>query len=250
MSSEPKTSRGRASRERILAAAADLIHRQGVHGTSVDEVLTASEAGKSQFYHYFDDKDDLIRGVLDFQVHRIFEEQTPYLEHVESFEGIARWFEAVVASHERRRWVGGCPIGTLAAEMADWDPELAQVIDTVFERWRVALAAGLSRMQQQGELREDADPESLAGFVVAVQQGATLLARTAKEPAVLRVALDHALRYLRSYGTGGARRGSSKRESSKRRSSKSETSAPESAEEPRQSPSDWAPEESGWASWL
>jgi len=233
-SSEPRTSRGKESRERILAAAADLIHRHGVHGTSVDEVLTASEAGKSQFYHYFDGKDDLVRGVLDYQVHRIFEEQAPYLEHLDSFAGIARWFDAVVASHRRRRLVGGCPIGTLAAEMADWDPELSREIDTVFDRWRIALAAGLARMQKRGELRKDADPETLAGFVVAVQQGATLLARTGKDPGPLRTALDHALRYLRSYGVGADRPESPKPETSK--------------SEPRIGPAD--PESSAWASWI
>ena len=234
MSSEPKTPRGKESRERILAAAADLIHRRGVHGTSVDEVLTASEAGKSQFYHYFDGKDDLIRGVLDYQVHRIFEEQAPHLEHLDSFEGIARWFDAVVESHRRRRLVGGCPIGSLAAEMADWDPELAREIDTVFDRWETALAAGLSRMRERRELREDADPDTLAGFVVAVQQGAILLARTGKDPTPLRTALDHALRYLRSYGVGADRREGSKPDSGR--------------SEPRIGPVD--PQSSEWASWL
>lgn len=199
-SSEPKTSRGRESRERILAAAADLIHRHGVHGTSVDQVLEASGAGKSQFYHYFEDKDDLVRAVLDYQVDRIFDHQAPYLARLDSFAGIAAWMEAVVASHEQRRLVGGCPIGTLASEMADWDRKLAAELEAVFQRWERALAAGLARMQERGELRPDADPETLACFVVAVQQGAVLLARTGKDVAPLRTALEHALRYLRSYG--------------------------------------------------
>jgi len=204
MSAEPKTSRGQESRARILAAAAELIHRQGVHGTSVDQVLEASGAGKSQFYHYFEDKDDLVRAVLGYQVDRIFDRQAPYLAHLDSFAGITAWMEAEVASHEERRLVGGCPIGTLAAEMADWDRDLAAELEGVFRRWERALAEGLARMQERGELRRDADPETLAGFVVAVQQGAVLLARTGKDVEPLRTALEHALGYLRSYGTGAA----------------------------------------------
>lgn len=228
MSTEPKTSRGRESRERILTAAADLIHRRGVHGTSIDEVLETSGVGKSQLYHYFDGKDDLVRGVLDYQVRRIFDHQAPYLERLDSFDGIADWLSDLVASHEERHLVGGCPIGTLAAEMADWDLDLAEDIDAVFGRWQRHLAQGLRRMQARGELRDDADPESLAAFVVAVQQGGVLLARTAKDIAPLRTALDHALRYLAGYRVG-IREGASS--------------------VARRGP-DAAPERSGWASWM
>ena len=198
---EPKTSRGKESRERILGAAADLFHRHGVHGTSIDQVLEASGTGKSQFYHYFQGKDELVRGVLGYQAQRIFEQQAPYLERLDSFDGIASWFADLLAFHEESRLVGGCPIGTLAAEMADRDGELAREIDAVFDGWRSRLATGLRRMRERGDLREDADPEALAAFVVAVHQGAILLARTSKDIEPLRAALDHALRYLRSQGT-------------------------------------------------
>lgn len=237
MSTEPKTSRGRESRERILSAAADLIHRHGVHGTSIDQVLDTSGAGKSQFYHYFDGKDDLVRGVLDFQVHRIFDHQAPYLEHLDSFEGIAAWLADIVASHEERHLVGGCPIGTLAAEMVDWDSDLAEDIDAVFSRWRTPLAQGLRRMQRRGELRDDADPESLAELVVAVQQGGVLLARTGKDIAPLRSVLDHALRYLASYRTGAPKTGATEEGSSE-------------AAEALRGRSEGAQPGSDWATWM
>ena len=53
MPGEPRTGRGRASRERIVERAADLFAERGIAGTSVDEVLAAAKAGKGQFYHYF-----------------------------------------------------------------------------------------------------------------------------------------------------------------------------------------------------
>src|SRR5258708_38324847 len=53
MPGEPKTGRGRASRERIVERAAELFAERGIAATSVDEVLAAAGAGKGQFYHYF-----------------------------------------------------------------------------------------------------------------------------------------------------------------------------------------------------
>ena len=53
MTGEPRTGRGRASRERIVEHAAELFAERGVAGASLDDVLAAAGAGKSQLYHYF-----------------------------------------------------------------------------------------------------------------------------------------------------------------------------------------------------
>ena len=54
--SEPVTSRGRQTKARIVAVAAELMYDRGVATTSVDDVLLAAGVGKSQFYHYFSAK--------------------------------------------------------------------------------------------------------------------------------------------------------------------------------------------------
>ncbi len=59
-----RSERGAATRPRIIRAAADLFHKQGVGATSPDEILEASRAGKGQFYHYFGSKEGLVHEVL------------------------------------------------------------------------------------------------------------------------------------------------------------------------------------------
>ena len=60
MTGEPRTGRGRASRERIVEHAAELFAERGVAGASLDDVLAAAGAGKSQLYHYFSGRDELV----------------------------------------------------------------------------------------------------------------------------------------------------------------------------------------------
>ena len=48
MPGEPRTGRGRASRERIVEGAAELFAERGVAATSLDEVLAAAGAGKGR----------------------------------------------------------------------------------------------------------------------------------------------------------------------------------------------------------
>ena len=67
MLDEPKTERGRRTRDRIVAAAAALIERQGAEATGLDQVLAEANASKSQLYHYFTDKQDLVRAVIAWQ---------------------------------------------------------------------------------------------------------------------------------------------------------------------------------------
>lgn len=199
---EPKTRRGRRTREQILEAAADLIHLHGVHGTSIDDILAASGAGKSQLYHYFGSKETLVREVARRQARRILEE----IEEAEldSWEGIAAWFAAIETLHAQRGCVGGCPLGTLAAEMADQDPGIRREMERAFAGWREEMRQGLAAMRERGELTAGADPETLADLVVAAQQGGILLAKTAKDIRPLRNALTHAMAHLRSFAAGDA----------------------------------------------
>jgi AcrR family transcriptional regulator len=199
MNNAATTRRGQATRERIIAGAADLIGERGVHGTSLDDVLCTAGASKSQLYHYFRDKGDLVRTVVARQTDRVMAAQRPLLDGLDSWAAIAAWFDALVALQEQRGCVGGCPIGSLASELADHDEEARRALATSFDRWEAYLARGLARMRERGELDGQADPATLAMAVMAGIQGGLLLTQTRKTSRPLRVALDAALIYLRNF---------------------------------------------------
>jgi AcrR family transcriptional regulator len=199
MTQEPKTRRGQVSRERIINSAANLVGERGVHGASLDDVLAAAKASKSQLYHYFRDKEDLVRAVVACQTERVLSAQMPLLEELDSWAAIAAWFDALVAGQDARHCVGGCPIGSLASELADHDEAARRDLAASFEHWEGYLARGLVRMQARGELVDRADPATLALAVMASIQGGLLLTQTQKTSQPLRVALDAAMIYLQSF---------------------------------------------------
>ena len=51
--------RGQKTKQKMIHAAMDLFHAQGVRATSPQEVMANSDTGKSQFYHYFGSKEGL-----------------------------------------------------------------------------------------------------------------------------------------------------------------------------------------------
>ena len=199
----PKTARGRETWDRMVSAAADLMHLQGVQATTVDQVLEASGTGKSQFYSYFDSKDDLVRAVLEYQAQAWLDRAEPSLARLDTWEGFEDWFSRILAFQAKHGFRGGCPVGSMAAEMADADEELRPAIAAVFDVRRGFLFRGLAAMKERGELTEDADPEQLSRFVLAAAQGGLMLSATAKDGSALRDALAGALAHLRSFAVEG-----------------------------------------------
>ena len=190
------TARGLATQERIVAAAATLMHDRGVAGTSLDDVRAVTGTSKSQLYHYFADKSALVRAVLDSQVACVLATQFPADDPVDSMAALRRWRDRVVALNEQAGFVGGCPLGRLASELADSDPSARQGLAAGFRAWQHRLAEGLGRLRDAGELAADEDVERLALGLLASLQGGLLLAQTARSPTPLTVSLDVALESL------------------------------------------------------
>jgi TetR/AcrR family transcriptional repressor of nem operon len=97
-----------------------------------------------------------------------------------------------VALQEDRGAVGGCPIGSLVGQLAERDDTTRAALVSGFDRWEAPLIAGLTRMQERGELRPGASPQALADTTMASIQGGLLLTQVRRDPQQLRRALDAA----------------------------------------------------------
>ena len=188
------TARGALTRDRIVRAAAELMHANGVAGTTMDQVIEASATSKSQLYHYFDDKDALVTAVIKMQTARVMERHEPHLEQLNSLQGLRRWRDASVRFVDERHGVHGCAIGSLASELAEQSEPARILINAAFQNWESYLAAGIRRMQDRGELDAGADPAELATGIMAAYQGGYLLSQARRSAQPMALALDFAIR--------------------------------------------------------
>ena len=195
---EPHTDKGRATRSRVLDAAAALVFEHGVAGTTLDDVRAAANVSKGQLYHYFADKDDLVHAVIDRTVQQVLDAQ-PRLIDLSSWGAIAAWFDDLVQLQADRHAIGGCPIGSLSGELAETDEQARTELAAGFDRWEAPLRQGLRQMQADGKLGRRADPARLATATLAAIQGGLVLTQTRRDPQQLRIALDAAYAYLRSF---------------------------------------------------
>lgn len=191
----PATAHGRRTRAAIVEAAATMMYERGVAATSLDDILAASGTGKSQLYHYFKDRSELVTAVLERQTERVLQAQ-PTLAQIDSIEGVEQWAATILAMHEVPDGPFACPLGSMASELKN-DPAYQPVLAASFGRWQSLLADGLTRMQDRGDLSRQDDPQRLATTVIAALQGGMLLGRVAQDSAVLRDILTLAVDDIR-----------------------------------------------------
>ena len=195
VSAPPRTARGRATRERIVAAASELIAERGVAETSLDGVIERAGASKSQLYHYFDDRAALLRAV----VARNADDVLGGLRPLDGWKAIRSWFDSLVELQVERRACGGCPIGSLVGQLAEGDERARLALAAAFDRWQARLRDGLRAMQLSGRLDQAADVDELAAVTLASIQGGLLLTQARRDPGQLATALDAAYAYLRAH---------------------------------------------------
>lgn len=195
------TRKGRATRDRIVAAAANLMFERGVAGTSTDDVRVAAGVSTSQIYHYFADKCALVRAVIAHQTQAVLEAQEPLLGNLDSLEALRAWRDLVVGIQRERDCHGGCPIGSMASELSDVDNLARADLVVGFARWETPIRQGLQAMRDRGELTADAEPDHLALATLSALQGGLLLTQLRRETAPLEAALDAMLDHIASYAT-------------------------------------------------
>jgi len=195
----PTTAKGRETRRRIVEAASDLMVDRGVAAVSLDEVGRVTSTSKSQMYHYFADKDELVAAVVICVRDRILGFQRGLLEAAETVDDVAHWADAIVAFHRQAARWPGCPLGTLAGELTSKSGSGRSDIGEAFDSWLLLLQDAVVRLQRSGRLRPDADPERLAMATLASLQGGLLLSRALQDESPLSVALDAAVDHLRSF---------------------------------------------------
>jgi TetR/AcrR family transcriptional repressor of nem operon len=196
------TARGVATRDRIVAAAADLMYVKGVHATTLDDIRAATGTSKSQLYRHFPDKDTLVHAVIARRGQQVLQRESERLERLSSFSGLIRWRDALIGVNSLQHGAYGCALGSMASELADTDEQARVTLAGLFRAWEELLAAGLRRMQAKGTLSPDADPGQLAVGLMAALQGGYLLASTARDVRPMEIALDLALDNVKSYLTG------------------------------------------------
>ncbi|MFE9848103.1 TetR/AcrR family transcriptional regulator [Streptomyces sp. NPDC005576] len=189
------TSKGAATRQRIVDGAAQLMRQRGPE-VSLDEIRAATGTSKSQLFHYFPEgRAALLVAVARHEAEAILADQQPHLGGLTSWTAWNAWRNAVL-DHYRRQG-RNCPLNVLTGQLAGDNPEVRAVAEDLMDRWQAHLTAGVREMQRQGLMSAMPEAERAGESILAAVQGGAFTMIATGRLGPLESALDLALDHLR-----------------------------------------------------
>ncbi len=201
------TAKGRATRERILRSAAQVLVSQGLSGFNLERVRQEASVSGSQLTHYFADKPALIRAVLNRQIELVLDfHRQPSLGGLDTFDDYERWIELNLRYLRKSGYTRTPTYHTLVGQLAKSDDATRETLADGYWRWVDLLERSLQRMKDRGVLVTSVDPRHLALVLVGGHQGAGTLTFAYRQEWPLADASRFVVNYLRGFAADPAER--------------------------------------------
>ncbi|MEU3014130.1 TetR/AcrR family transcriptional regulator [Nocardia asteroides] len=176
---------GRTSdaRERLLAAAADLMHQRGYAAIGVAEICARADVRKGSFYHFFPSKEALTVAAID----AYWDAQRPaWLAERDRAAAPEARLEALIgaqlagqrAYREATGNLGGCLLANVGIELTDREPLVRDRIQQIFAEQTTIVTDIVAETGAQS-------PDTTARAVLAQLEGSLLFAKLHNDPTLL-----------------------------------------------------------------
>ena len=165
-------------RERLVAAARELLHQQGVEKTTLAEIAQLAGVPPGNVYYYFKTKDEVIEAVVETRIQETLAATAELERRHRTPKGRLKALVAAFAQQGESVAQYGCPLGTLCSELHKRaigpDPGVARLMRIPIE-WA----------ETQFRLMGRADAHELAFDLIANYEGTALLTNTFRDPELL-----------------------------------------------------------------
>ncbi|HEY0577377.1 MAG TPA: TetR family transcriptional regulator [Pseudonocardia sp.] len=183
--------------EVALERAMELFWRQGYEATSIADLVAHLGIAKASLYATFGGKHDLYLAALDRYIRHpdpdpveVLSSPGPVLPAIQTLLDIY----AAPSPFDRP---AGCMVVAAAVECPPEDQAVQSRLELSWGSSEVLLTSALLRARAQGEIRADAEPASLARFLLVLIQGIRVVGASSAGAGRARDAARHALDALR-----------------------------------------------------
>jgi TetR/AcrR family transcriptional repressor of nem operon len=174
----PAVDRRLGKRERLVAAAIQLLHQHGIERTTLADIAQAADVPAGNVYYYFKTKDEIIAAVIEAHAQQIRATLATLDARYRSPRGRLKALVRELAGQSELVAQFGCPFGSLSSELdkrgADTGLPTGQLMRLPIE-WAEEQFRSLGR----------SDAHELALDLMAAYEGSALLANTLRDPDVL-----------------------------------------------------------------
>lgn len=181
------TIRGEATKERILAAAEQLVFERGYAGTSLDEIIEKVGLTKGAFFYHFKSKEDLARAVIE----RFSKQEVVlFVQWAERATALAddplqdillffKFFEEFVEGIENP--LPGCLLASYAYQSGEFSDAINAQVQKELTDWGALYERKFEKLMEWRKPRMAATASELAEAAMCMIEGALLLGRVYKD---------------------------------------------------------------------
>jgi TetR/AcrR family transcriptional repressor of nem operon len=186
------------TRKKLLDAAEGLMLAKGYTATSVDDVCQAAGLTKGSFFHYFPGKEDLAIAVVQrfYAVRKQAFEEAPFRRLSDPLDRVFGYVDFLLAMVSACEAPAGCLMGTFTQELAQTHPNVRSACASCFEEMAAGLEQDLEQARAKHAPKATWGARGLAEHLLAVMQGAIVLAKAKQDGAVIVESLRHYRAYL------------------------------------------------------
>ena len=172
------TGRRPGKRERLIAAALQLLHQQGVERTTLADIAKAADVPVGNVYYYFKTKDEVIGAVIDAHVRQVKTTLAAIEARHRSPKSRLKAFVREFTAQSELVAQFGCPLGSLCSEL---DKRVTVPGLPAAELMRLPIEWAEDQFRSLGR----PDARDCAVDLLAAYEGSALLANTMRDPKIL-----------------------------------------------------------------
>jgi TetR/AcrR family transcriptional repressor of nem operon len=186
------------TKQQILDAAQELMLAKGYTATSVDEICAAAGLTKGSFFHYFEGKEHLGRLVAErfYASWQQLSQAASFRRKKDPLERVFGQVDFFIAASHRPEWKG-CLLGTFVQELAQTHPQIRWVCAACLENLVDGVRQDLEEAKARYAPRARWNARSVARHLIAVAQGANILAKAKQDRKLFAESLVHFKKYLK-----------------------------------------------------
>lgn len=187
-----------STKEKILAAAQDLMLIRGFSAVSIDEICKTAAVSKGSFFHFFTSKEELGKAVLDYYFHSTQGRMSGHaLEQIQDpLERIYGYLDFIIEVLEDPLVPKSCLFGNFAQELSLTHPDIRIACLSGFSQWADALQRDLDEAKRHYAPQAKVDTRSIAEYFISIYEGSLILVKAKQDVGVVKQNLEHFKRYL------------------------------------------------------
>lgn len=165
-----RQARSEATRRKIISSAVEVFNEIGYPATGLGDIIERAEMTKGALYYHFDSKESLATAIIEESSVRLAEAFRISTSSAPALEGIIHGVFVVADLMSTDQ------IARSGTRLSRAFGEYNEVAARTYSGWMVEMTERTSQAIDEGDIRDDVDPQAVGETIVGSMLGAELLA--------------------------------------------------------------------------